>query len=469
MGAAARVETDPPGDAALNRLADLSAGLGYEIVDIAGFLDTLDEDANAQLSALGEVRGQLGQVVAANEAVHGVVAEMGASTHRTLEAVGESITVVRDAGARSQTIARWVQDLTEKVRQVAASLQAVQSSNSEIADIARHVNILAINAKIEAARAGDSGRGFGVVAEAINDLSRKTATAAEEIASNLGDLSGWVDGMQRDSGQIAGDASAVIDNSSGIDRALNGIAEGVRAADAAAGRIQAEAERMQAAADQVGPAVTRIDTAVGTTIDGLAQARARVNALIDRGEAISQASVAAGGVSTDGRFIARVQADAARLSALLEAAVAQGRITREDLFDHDYRPIEGSNPQQFMTRFTGLTDRLFPEVQEAALMLDPRVVFCVAIDTNGYLPTHNRKFSQPQRNDVAWNTANCRNRRIFDDRVGLKAGRNQMPFLLQVYRRDMGGGSYAMMKDVSAPIRVGGKHWGALRLAYYHQ
>ncbi|MFD2855637.1 hypothetical protein ACFSZS_13950 [Seohaeicola zhoushanensis] len=140
--------------------------------------------------------------------------------------------------------------------------------------------------------------------------------------------------------------------------------------------------------------------------------------------------------------------------------MAQGRITREDLFDHDYRPIEGSNPQQFMTRFTGLTDRLFPEVQEAALTIDPRVVFCVAIDTNGYLPTHNRKFSQPQRNDVAWNTANCRNRRIFDDRVGLKAGRNQMPFLLQVYRRDMGGGSYAMMKDVSAPIRVGGKHWG---------
>jgi methyl-accepting chemotaxis protein len=88
------------------------------------------------------------------------------------------------------------------------------------------------------------------------------------------------------------------------------------------------------------------------------------------------------------------------------------------------------------------------------------------VDLNGYLPTHNRKFSQPQSDDPVWNAANCRNRRIFDDRVGLKAGRNTAPFLLQVYRRDMGGGSFRMMKDLSAPIRVHGRHWGGLRLAY---
>jgi methyl-accepting chemotaxis protein len=67
---------------------------------------------------------------------------------------------------------------------------------------------------------------------------------------------------------------------------------------------------------------------------------------------------------------------------------------------------------------------------------------------------------------VVWNTANCRNRRMFDDRVGLKAGRNTEPFLLQVYRRDMGGGEFVLMKDLSAPLWVGGRHWGGLRLAY---
>jgi len=100
------------------------------------------------------------------------------------------------------------------------------------------------------------------------------------------------------------------------------------------------------------------------------------------------------------------------------------------------------------------------------LDFDPKVVFCAAVDRKGFLPTHNTKFSQPQGADEAWNTANCRNRRIFDDRVGLKAGRNTNPFLLQVYRRDMGGGQFAMMKDLSTPIFVQGRHWGGLRMGY---
>jgi methyl-accepting chemotaxis protein len=100
------------------------------------------------------------------------------------------------------------------------------------------------------------------------------------------------------------------------------------------------------------------------------------------------------------------------------------------------------------------------------LALDKRVVFCAAVDTKGYLPTHNKKFSQPQGSDPAWNAAHSRNRRIFNDRTGLASGSHTKPFLLQTYRRDMGAGEYALMKDVSAPIMVAGRHWGGLRLAY---
>ena len=60
----------------------------------------------------------------------------------------------------------------------------------------------------------------------------------------------------------------------------------------------------------------------------------------------------------------------------------------------------------------------------------------------------------------------ARNRRIFNDSTGLASGRNQRPFLLQTYRRDMGGGSFVVMKEVAAPITVNGRHWGGLRLAF---
>jgi methyl-accepting chemotaxis protein len=55
---------------------------------------------------------------------------------------------------------------------------------------------------------------------------------------------------------------------------------------------------------------------------------------------------------------------------------------------------------------------------------------------------------------------------LFNDRTGLRAGRNTQPFLLQTYRRDMGGEQFLLMKDLSAPILVKGRHWGGFRLGY---
>jgi methyl-accepting chemotaxis protein len=136
------------------------------------------------------------------------------------------------------------------------------------------------------------------------------------------------------------------------------------------------------------------------------------------------------------------------------------------LFDTDYRPIPGTQPAQHLTGFVELADRLFPQVQDRLLSLSDKVVYCVASDRNGYVPTHNRKYCHPQRGDLAWDTANSRYRRLFADRTALASARSQRPFLLQTYRRDMGGGRHVVMKEAAAPITVNGKHWGAVRLAF---
>ena len=158
---------------------------------------------------------------------------------------------------------------------------------------------------------------------------------------------------------------------------------------------------------------------------------------------------------------------AARISQALDAAVQSGRISLADLFDEAYKPVVGSNPAQHLTRFNKLTDELLPELQEPVLSALPGVVFCIAADRNGYIATHNRAYCHPQRaGDVVWNTAHSRWRRIFNDRTGLASARNQRPFLLQTYRRDMGGGQHVLLKEAAAPIVVQGRHWGGLRLAY---
>jgi hypothetical protein len=94
------------------------------------------------------------------------------------------------------------------------------------------------------------------------------------------------------------------------------------------------------------------------------------------------------------------------------------------------------------------------------------LLFCVAWAKGGYLPTHNPNYRMLQGPDPEWNAANCRNRRIFDDRAVRKVAQNRKPFLLQAYRRNMGGGKFVLMKDLSSPIFVDGRLWGAGRMRY---
>ena len=158
---------------------------------------------------------------------------------------------------------------------------------------------------------------------------------------------------------------------------------------------------------------------------------------------------------------------ARRATEALESAVASHRIDLAALFDHEYQPVEGSDPQQYLSRYTALFDQLMPALTEPALTALPGMVFCLAADRNGYIATHNRKYSQPQKpGEVDWNTANCRNRRLFDDYAGLSAGRNTRPFLLQAYDRSMGGGKVVLIQEVDVPIVIGDRHWGAIRLAF---
>ena len=165
--------------------------------------------------------------------------------------------------------------------------------------------------------------------------------------------------------------------------------------------------------------------------------------------------------------VTRAMEAGVELTKIFENGVASGAISIEDMFDTNYVEIAGSNPVQYRTKILDWADRALPPLLEAFLAKDSRMAFCAMIDQNGYLPVHNKIYSHPQRpGDVAWNTANSRNRRIFNDAAGLAAGRNLRAYLVQSYARDMGNGKMVMMREIDVPIRVKGRHWGGFRTAY---
>ena len=166
-------------------------------------------------------------------------------------------------------------------------------------------------------------------------------------------------------------------------------------------------------------------------------------------------------------YVTRAMEAGTALTAIFEQAVARGEVRIDDLFDTDYAEIAGTNPQQYRTKYLDWADRALPPFQEAFLAREPRMAFCAMVDRNGFLPVHNKIYSHPQRpGDAAWNTANSRNRRIFNDPAGLAAARNLRSYLIQSYARDMGNGNTVMMREIDVPIRVRGRHWGGFRTAY---
>jgi PAS domain S-box-containing protein len=155
------------------------------------------------------------------------------------------------------------------------------------------------------------------------------------------------------------------------------------------------------------------------------------------------------------------------MSHLLEDLLRQD-LSVEQLFDVDYRqitegPLAGTKIPKFHTAYDQKLDRVIQPLEDAFLT-DPNIVFAVLVDRNGYLPTHNSSYAQPLDGNPAHELANNRTKRLFNDPVGLRAARFEAdaghPVLRQVYHRDTG----VTMWDVSAPVKVAGRHWGAFRI-----
>lgn len=145
-----------------------------------------------------------------------------------------------------------------------------------------------------------------------------------------------------------------------------------------------------------------------------------------------------------------------------ENILASNELTFNQLFDTFYIPIPNTSPQKYSTQYDKITDKRLRIILDNFLEKDERLLFVIAVDRNGYLPTHNSKYSKPLTDDQDYNTKNNRTKRLFNDRTGLAAARNTKEYLLQKYERDTGESFY----DLSVPIYLKEKHWGAIRIGF---
>lgn len=447
-------------------VANRIGSLGVETADIAGNLDEMSGRVARQVEQFNKLQRTAETMVAANRdldrsarAAQTAASSAGgdiAQSHGVVGAAVQHITELTSAVSRIET----------RLQSFGAVLEQVGGVSSAIEAIAKQTNLLALNATIEAARAGQAGRGFAVVANEVKTLAEQTRKATTRIATIVGDLTTQIGSLINES-KAASQHAAQAGQGAGELQAVTGrVQQGFTTLGREIEAIAKAAAANLGYCDTVIAELGEFSKNVDVTAANLKQADQRLQGLLKTSESLIE-YVAESGVETpDTPLIAVVIETAKRIEAAFEAAIARGEIAPDGFFDENYREIPGTDPKQYLTDYVELTDRILPPIQDPIQKIDPRVVFCVAWAKGGYLPTHNPNYRQPQGKDPVWNAANCRNRRLFNDRAVQRVAANTKPFLLQTYRRDMGGGHFVLMKDLSAPIFIRGRHWGAFRMGF---
>lgn len=441
--------------------------ISVELADIAGNIGNVDSRAQSLSTECRTLVGAATELTGSTRHIGSIAEEAGKAIEEARLEMQASNDSVEASLAEISALANATASFEKKLEGLRTALDRVGSAAAGIQVIARQTNLLALNATIEAARAGEAGRGFAVVAGEVKALAKQTSDATAQIEATLAFLNEQTSKLVAESLETVNRAHAVQSGTTAIRQVIDHVGPTMTIMGGNMRQIVDSTGEIQQRCDDLLAAFTGMSGNLDQSSVNLHEADERVNHLLSKSEELLLTTLQSGVETDDTPFIALAKDTARQIADAFEAELAKETIALSDLFDDTYVPIAGSNPPQVMTRFVALCDRILPRIQEPLLEKSSQIAFAATVDRNGYLPTHNNKFSQPQRpGDVAWNTANCRNRRIFNDRTGLAAGRNTKPFLLQTYRRDMGGGQFVLMKDCSAPIMIRGRHWGGLRIGY---
>ncbi len=149
------------------------------------------------------------------------------------------------------------------------------------------------------------------------------------------------------------------------------------------------------------------------------------------------------------------------ISRIFEEAIDNGILTLSDVMDTDYEEILGFDPPKYHTKYDRYTDKAFLSLQDEFLKTTD-ILYAATNDINGYIPTHNTRFSKPITGDQEKDLKGNRTKRFYKDEISARAAKNKEIGFVQKYHRDTG----ETILDISSPIFVKGKHWGTFRVGF---
>jgi methyl-accepting chemotaxis protein len=263
----------------VKKIHDLIERVGKTVVEVERQADSVEQVSGESNQAVAGQRSQIEQVATAMNQMSATAQEVARSAAAAVdraqsvnrETVNGRALVESQVGS-IQRLAGEIDQSVVVINQLASDSASISQVLDVIKGIAEQTNLLALNAAIEAARAGEQGRGFAVVADEVRNLAKRTQQSTGQIESMIGKLQGGVGAAVKAMGASHQMASGTVSESAKVQLALENILAAVGMIVDQSQQIAAAAEQQTAVAQDIDQNIVEINHAGERAAVGASQA-----------------------------------------------------------------------------------------------------------------------------------------------------------------------------------------------------
>lgn len=433
-------------------IAVSSARVVNSVSDSAGKASGQGDLANLVFSSSDEATQSISAISANTQTI-------STSTSDSLESARKSYQSLQSLRSDIGSMQQQISDHDQTIRQMGERSRDIGKIIRTIQEISFQTGLLSLNAAVEAARAGEAGRGFSVVAGEVKTLAEQASLSSKDISMQLNAVLEMIENATLEAAKInqfANETSAVAESScQSFDQLIQ------------------EFEQNHTRLSDITYSVKEVSSANAVMHDNVAEIRDLSHHVHHQMEDSAQvAHELQGNTEKMQQLVAYFKTGGGPFEKVLgiaqefqrQAVTQIGKLQQQgvNVFDTNYQMIPGTDPAKYSTHYDRHFEGPFQQLYDRVVEQVPGGAFALCVDSNGYGPTHNGKYSRPLTGNPAVDLVSSRDKRIFNDPTGLRSARNREQFLLQTYMRDTGD----ILSDLSMPIMIDGRHWGAVRIGF---